>query len=175
MNRKLIVGLTVSTALLLSISSHEGFSEKAYIPIPRDVPTIGFGTTVHPSGVPVKLGETITRQKASEYLQHDLDKFKTGMARCVTAPLYQNEFDAFLSLTYNIGTGAFCSSSIPRKLNAGDYKAACETILQFNKMKDTSKPMVRDTSGKLVYQYKVLKGLDNRRKSEYKECTGGGV
>lgn len=164
--------LIITAILSGSVMLYEAYSPTAYIPVKDDVPTLGYGTTVHPNGVPVKMGETITRQKASEYLQHDLGKFKQGMAKCVTAPLSQNEFDAMLSLNYNIGSSAFCSSSIPRKLNAGYYKEACLTILQFNKVKDYSKPKVRnERTGKLQYQYKVIKGLDNRRKSEYATCV----
>jgi lysozyme len=171
-NRKSIAALTITAALLLGVSQHEGFREAAYIPIKGDVPTIGFGSTVHPNGTPVKIGDVISRKTAESYLKGDLDKFKTGLMKCVKVPLYENEFNAYMKLTYNIGASAFCNSSIPHKLNTGQYEEACKTILQFNKMRDTSKPMVRNTQGKMVYQLKVIKGLDNRRKSEYKECIG---
>ena len=153
---------------------YESYSPVAYIPIKDDVATIGYGSTYHPSGEPIKIGEKIDRKTADLYLQHDLDKFKIGMSKCITAPLSQNEFNAMLSLNYNIGTSAFCNSSIPYKLNMGYYKEACSTILQFNKVKDLSKPKVRNArTGKLQYQYKIIKGLDNRRKSEYNSCVGG--
>jgi lysozyme len=174
-NRKSVAVLTITAALLLGVAQHEGFEEKAYIPIKGDVPTIGFGSTVHPDGSPVEIGDAISRKTAESYLKGDLDKFKTGLMKCIKVPLYENEFNAYMKLTYNIGASAFCNSSISRKLNAGQYEEACRTILQFNKMRDTSKPMVRNTQGKMVYQLKVIKGLDNRRKSEYKECTGGSV
>jgi lysozyme len=174
-NRKSIAALTITAALLLGVSQHEGFRDTAYIPIKGDVPTIGFGSTIHPDGSPVKLGDTISRKTAEVYLKGDLDKFKVGLMKCVKAPSYENEFSAYMKLIYNIGVSAFCNSSIPHKLNAGQYEEACRTILQFNKMRDTSKPMVRNAQGKLVYQLKVIKGLDNRRKSEYKECIGGSV
>jgi lysozyme len=171
--RKPISHLIISVSLLAAIGGYEAFSPTAYVPVKGDVPTIGYGTTVHPNGEKVKMNETITRATAQEYLVQDVDKFKTGMAKCIKAPLSQYEFEAYTSLTYNIGTAAFCSSSIPRKLAAGDYKAACLTILQYNKMKDTSKPMVRNSQGKMVWQYKIIKGLDNRRKDEYKTCLKG--
>jgi lysozyme len=168
--------LLITTILAGSVMVYEAFAPNAMIPIKDDVPTLGYGTTVHPNGVPVKMGETITRQKASEYLQHDLDKFKQGMAKCVTAPLHTYEFNAYMSLVYNIGSGAFCASSIPFKLNQGDYLAACNTILQFNKVKDLSKPKVRNAkTGKMQFQYKIIRGLDNRRKAEHKTCVGGSV
>ena len=121
----------------------------------------------------VKLGDKTTRAQAEEYLKSDLDRFKTGMMKCIKAPLYQYEFEAYLSLSYNIGSSAFCDSSIPTKLNAGNYAAACQTILQFNKMRDISKPMVLNPrTGKMQYQLKVIKGLDNRRKVEHLTCVG---
>jgi lysozyme len=171
-NRKSIATLLITAALTGSVMLYEAYSPVAYIPIPNDKVTVGYGSTEHLNGTPIKLGEKIDRKTADVYLMHDLDKFKTGMSKCVTAPLSQNEFNAILSLTYNIGTSAFCSSSIPRKLNAGNYKEACLTILHFNKVRDYSKPRVKNPqTGLMQYQYKVLKGLDNRRKQEYNTCT----
>lgn len=165
--------LLITAVLTGSVMLYESYSPVAYIPIKDDKITIGHGSTEYPNGEPIKLGDKIDRKTADLYLQHDLDKFKVGMSKCITAPLSQNEFDAMLSLTYNIGSSAFCSSSIPRKLNAGYYKEACLTILQFDKVKDISKPKIKNVkTGKPVYQYKVVKGLSNRRNGEYLTCTG---
>lgn len=165
--------LLITLALSASVLAYEHFVPNAMIPIKGDVPTIGIGTTVYPDGTKVKLGDTITRVKAEEYLQHDLDKFKIGMMKCVTGSLTQYEFNAFMSLTYNVGAGAFCSSSIPSKINTGDYYAACTTILSFNKMPDTSKPKVRNPkTGVWKHPLKVVRGLDIRRKKEFATCIG---
>lgn len=173
-NRKPINHILITLAIVTAITGHELFKPDAYIPIKGDVPTIGIGTTIYPDGTKVELGDKITRSQADEYLKSDLDKFKTGMMKCVKAPLYQYEFEAYLSLTYNIGAPAFCNSSIPVKLNQQDYYGACKTILMFNKMRDVSKPKVRNPrTGVIQYQLKVVKGLDNRRKSEYNTCIGG--
>lgn len=172
-NRKSISALVITAALIGSVKLYEAYSPVAYIPIPNDKVTIGNGSTQHPNGAPIKLGEKIDRKTADAYLMHDIDKFKVGMSKCIKAPLYQTEFEAYLSLVYNIGVAGFCNSSIPTKLNAGQYEAACRTILGFNKVKDYSKPKIVLPSGKAVWQYKVVKGLDNRRKLEYSTCTGG--
>lgn len=172
-NRKSISALLITAALIGSVTTYEHFVADAMIPIKGDVPTIGIGTTIYPDGTKVQLGDKIDRKTAEVYLKSDLDKFKVGMSKCIKAPLYQNEFESYLSLVYNIGVVGFCSSSIPTKLNVGQYEAACRTILQFNKMKDYSKPKIVLPSGKVVWQYKVVKGLDNRRKSEYTTCIGG--
>jgi lysozyme len=173
-NRKSIGTLLITAALTGSVMLYEAYSPAAYIPIKGDVPTIGIGTTVYPDGTKVKLGDKVTRAQADEYLKSDLDKFKTGMLKCVKAPLYQYEFDAYLSLVYNIGAPAFCNSSIPVKLNQQDYYGACRTILQFNKMRDVSKPkVINPRTGVMQYQLRVVKGLDNRRKDEYLTCVAG--
>lgn len=101
-------------------------------------------------------------------LLDDINSHSNGIKKCIDpAPLHQHEFDAYSSLAYNVGVGAFCSSSIPKKLKAGEYEAACKTILDFNGM------CVKRVKGKCV-EKKVLRGLDNRRKREYAACVGGG-
>lgn len=84
--------------------------------------TIGYGTTVI-NGVKVKKGDTCTLEQAKKYMASDLKKFEEAVNR-VQVPLNQNQFDALVSLTYNIGIGAFSSSTLLKKLNAGDYKGA---------------------------------------------------
>ena len=173
-DRKPIAHLLITLALTTGVMTYESWVPDAMIPIKGDVPTLGYGTTQYPNGEKVKLGDKTTRVESATYLQHDLDKYRQGMLKCVKAPLYQHEFNSYLSLTYNIGVAGFCNSSIPVKLNAGNYTAACETILQFNKASDPTKPKIRDPrTGAMKYQLKVVKGLDNRRKSEYKTCKGG--
>lgn len=86
--------------------------------------TIGFGTTVYPNGTKVKKGDTCTEAQAKQYMQNDLKRFERTVNDAVTVPLNQNQFDALVSLTYNIGSGAFTQSTLVKKLNAGDYKGA---------------------------------------------------
>ena len=173
LSRTSVSHLLISLALITAVGGYEAYRPNAYIPIAGDTPTIGFGTTVYPDGVKVRIGDKLDRTQAETYLKGDLDKYKQGFTRCVKVPLYDYEFNAYMSLTYNIGVAGFCGSSIPEKLNTGNYADACKTLLLFNKMKDTSKPKVRNVStGKMQYQYKIVKGLDNRRKIEYHTCIG---
>lgn len=145
-----IAALALSAAGLVHIAMQEGYKEAAYIPVPGDVPTIGFGTTEG-----VKLGDKITPPKALERSLADIGKFEGAIKECVKVPLYQREYDAFTGLAYNIGTGAFCRSTLVRKLNAGDYAGACEQILVWDKFKGAPLP-----------------GLTKRRQSEYRMCIG---
>jgi len=91
--------------------------------------TIGFGTIKYPSGNRVKKGDTCTLEQAKEYMRHDLIEFEHAVNSSVKAPLNQNQFDALVSLAYNIGSSAFKSSTLVKKLNAGDYQGAAD---QFN-------------------------------------------
>ena len=86
--------------------------------------TIGFGTTVYPNGIKVKKGDTCTEAQAKVYMAHDLKKFELAVNNAVKIPLNQNQFDALVSLTYNIGTNAFSESTLVKKLNANDIHGA---------------------------------------------------
>ena len=74
---------------------------------------------------------------------------ESQLKRCITADLYQHEYDAYVDLAYNVGAAAVCRSSIPAKLAAGDYEAACRTILDFKKVqgRDCSAPQNRPFCG----------------------------
>ena len=152
-NRNKVLAITISAALLTSIATHEGYSSKAYIPVPGDVPTIAFGTTVYPDGTRVRLGDVVTKQEARMYLEHDTQKFIREMNKCIQVPISKNEFEAYVSLTYNIGSGAFCKSTLVRKLNAYDYKGACDQILRWS-----------------FFQGRQLPGLAKRRAEEHAKC-----
>ena len=91
--------------------------------------TIAFGTIKYPNGVRVKKGDTCTLDQAKEYMRHDLIEFEHTVNSSVKVPLNQNQFDALVSLAYNIGSSAFKSSTLVKKLNTGDYQGAAD---QFN-------------------------------------------
>lgn len=148
--RSVIAGIVLSASALVAIVTSEGYTDTAVIPVPGDVPTIGFGTTEG-----VKPGDRITPPKALARALTDVQKFEGAMKRCVTVPLHQYEYDAYVSLAYNIGPGAFCGSTLVKRLNAGDYIGACQAILMWDKFKG-----------------KPLRGLTIRRQSEYKTCVG---
>ena len=88
--------------------------------------TIGFGTTIYPNGIRVKKGDTCTEAQAKAYMQNDLKKFEHAVNDAVNIPLNQNQFDALVSLTYNIGAAAFSKSTLVKKLNAGDIRGAAD-------------------------------------------------
>lgn len=145
--RVAVASLVVSAAALLSIASHEGFRGEAYRD-PVGIPTIGYGETKG-----VRMGDVITKREALDRLKISADEHGKGMARCITKPISQNEYDAYLSFTYNVGVGAFCRSTLVKKLNQGDYDGACRELLKWDK-----------AGGR------TLPGLTKRRQDEYKLC-----
>ena len=113
------------------ICGFEGLELKAYDD-GVGVWTIGYGTTII-NGVKVKKGDTCTTEQAKSYMAQDLKKFESAVNTAVKVPLNQNQFDALVSLTYNIGTGAFKDSTLLKKLNAKDYKGAAAQFPRWNR------------------------------------------
>lgn len=148
--RSPIAALSLSAVAIVGIALHESFRDSAYIPVAGDVPTIGFGSTEN-----VKLGDKITVERALVRLLDDASVFESAVKQCAPVPMYQYEFDAYVSLTYNIGSGAFCRSTLAKKLNKLDYSGACKEILRWDKFKG-----------------KPLAGLTKRRQEEYRKCIG---
>jgi len=148
--RKHIATISLSATALVALLLHEGYRENAYTPVAGDVPTIGFGTT---SGV--KLGDRTSPEKALQDALKNINNFEGALKQCVKVPLTQGEYDAYISLSYNIGSGNFCRSTLVKKLNGQDYEGACKEILRWDKFKGSA-----------------VKGLTIRRQAEYKQCIG---
>lgn len=152
--RTVVGGLALSAATLVALLTHEGYRDTAYVPVAGDKITVGFGSTFRDDGKPVRMGDTITPVKALQRSLAHLQKDEAGIKGCVTSPLYQSEYDAYLSLAYNIGVPAFCKSTLVKKLNAGDYSGACSEVLKWDKFRGAP-----------------LRGLTIRRKKEYEQCV----
>ena len=152
MNNKIRLGvgaLAISGACIVNIALNEGYRGDAY----KDavgVPTVGYGET---KGVTMK--SKTTPDRALIQLLFSANSHADDIRQCIKVPLYQHEFDAYVSLAYNIGAKNFCGSTLVRKLNAKDYAGACSEIRRWNK-----------AGGK------VLSGLKKRREQEYRMCMG---
>ena len=112
------------------IEAREGVRLKAY----RDsvgIWTIGVGHTSAAGPPAVVPGLGITAAQASDILSQDLAQFERAVAQAVTVPLASHEFDALVSLAFNIGAGAFARSTLVRRLNAGDRAGAAEAFLMW--------------------------------------------
>ena len=109
------------------IEQFEGCSLHAYLD-QRGIPTIGYG---HTQGA--TMGQTCTQAEADAWLAEDLATAEQAVSRLVKVPLTQNQFDALVSLCYNIGQGNFAESTVLRLLNAGSIQGSAEAILMWNK------------------------------------------
>lgn len=125
--------MKATTAAVNLIVRFEGLRLDAYLD-PGGTPTIGYGTTVYPNGVRVKLGDGISTNEAHEFLAFDVSKFASGVSdRVAGVRLNQNQFDALVSFTYNVGLAAFAGSTMLRKLTAGDLAGAAAEFPRWNK------------------------------------------
>lgn len=146
------VGVAVAAAAL--VASWEGYYGKTYNDI-VGVPTVCYGET-EKSAVAEGRKRTFTKAECLEMLQQSLKKYDDGFMRCVKRPIPDSVHIAGISFTYNVGIGGACKSSFVRKINAGDFKGACDALLLWNK-----------AGGR------VVKGLDNRRRDERRVCLEG--
>ena len=112
--------------------------------------TIGYGQTGSYYGKRVRRGMATTKALAHAWLRdHSIKTYEDAVTQAVKMPLNQNQFDALVSFTYNVGVGALKQSTALRKLNAGDYAGAADALTMWTKCNG-----------------KVLAGLVRRRKEE---------
>lgn len=183
--RVVVAALAITGSTLVGIAGYEGWFDTAKQPIPGDKWTYGHGTTVRPDGKPVQKGDKITPQRALLALNNDLNVFANKLRACITAPLYDYEWGAYLSLAYNIGYGAFCNKAKPGKppnlidlINAQRYAEACQRIEAFNgvyrvQVGKDGKPVIRN--GEVVKAKILVPGLVKRRVEERAICEGKGA
>ena len=136
---------------LALIKAYEGLRLEAYPDAGYgwDRATIGYGHTAQAGPPGVVRGMKITASDAEQILRNDLRKFEGYVTSAVHVPLTQAQFDALVSWTFNLGPGNLKSSTMLRKLNAGDYQGAADEMLRWNK-----------SNGK------ALAGLTKRREAE---------
>jgi lysozyme len=135
----------ISEAGLSLIKSFEGCVLTAYLDA-VGIWTVGYGHT----GPSVHRGLTITQKLAEDILAQDVRRFELGVLNNVKVNLNQNEFDALVSFSFNVGVNALKNSTLLRLLNDGaDRSIVAAEFLRWNKGGD-----------------KVLEGLTRRRQAE---------
>ena len=118
---------------------------------PANVLTIGFG---HTKGV--KKNMRITKQEAEDLLRDDMKVYEAEVKRLVDVPLSQYQFDALVSFVFNLGAANFGSSTLLKKLNAGDYAAVPAQFMRWNKARSgvhSNPPEARISSSSLFNLY----------------------
>ncbi|WP_208093617.1 glycoside hydrolase family protein [Serratia ureilytica] len=152
--KKRLLGAATGGAIAIAailIPSLEGVEYKPY----RDVVgvlTVCYGHT-GPDIIPDK---TYTEAECKALLDKDLQPFARSVERSVKVPASEYQKAALISFSYNVGVKAFESSTLLKKLNAGDSRGACDEMRRWNK-----------AGGK------VWKGLINRREVEREICNWG--
>jgi lysozyme len=151
--RSAAAGFSLSARGLDAIKQHEKFEQQVYSD-QAGKHTIGYGHKLLP-GEKAKYPGTIDEKTAADLLAKDVATAEAAVQRLVKAPLTQQEYDALVSLAYNIGAGekGFAGSTALRKLNEGDYRAAADAMLMWDKITQ---------NGQKVQS----KGLVNRRNDE---------
>lgn len=119
--------MNASDNCLALIREAEGFSATPYL-CPAGVWTIGFGSTRYQGGAHVAQSDpAITVDQANDLLVATLaGEYEAAVNRYVTVPLNQNQFDALVDFAYNAGAQNLRTSTLLRKLNAGDYDGAAD-------------------------------------------------
>lgn len=142
-----IVGAGAAASLFILTPSFEGTVTKTYKDL-GGVLTYCAGATED-----AQWGKTYTHEECKEQLDYDLARHAEGMMKCIKVELTEGQKVAFVDLTFNIGVGNFCLSTVARKANLGDVKGSCEAILMWNKV-----------------QGKEIRGLTRRRMAERDIC-----
>lgn len=149
--KKVVVASVLGIA---AIAGYEGLENKAYVD-PVGVTTICYGHTAT-----AKLGQKKTSEECWKLLEKDAKIASDTVLRYTKVPLSQDELDAYTSFVYNLGAGNFASSTLLRKLNAGDRVGACNELKRW-------------VYGKVKGVNTALKGLVNRRNAENVVCLRG--
>lgn len=140
--------MRISQDGLMIVKHFEGLYLKAYAD-PVGIWTIGYGHT----GDAAYSGNVISEKEAEDLLREDLRESEYFVDRYIDVDLKQNQFDALVTFTFNVGGGALAKSTLRKKLNGGDFEGAAAEFPRWNK-------------GTVNGQKITLPGLTRRRSSE---------
>ncbi len=144
------IGAAAAALVVSTVAFYEGTVLRTY----RDPIGIVTACTGH-TGPELRMGQTFTKEQCTEMLYVDLLKHAQAL-ECVKRPMSDGQKAAFLSFSFNVGNGAFCSSTLVRKANAGDMPGACAELSRWT-----------------YAGGKQLLGLIKRRAAERKLCEEG--
>ncbi|PCH98286.1 MAG: muraminidase [Alphaproteobacteria bacterium] len=109
------------------IKRFEGFSSTVYF-CPAEYPTIGYGHVVK-KGEDFSAG--ITQDEAEELLRTDAQIAERAVLRLITVPLTDGQFDALVSFTYNLGSGALQRSTLRRVINRQNHSKVPNQLMRW--------------------------------------------
>lgn len=151
------VFLSMSVAGFGIWKSSEDFTAQAIIPTKGDVPTVGYGSTRYEDGRPVRMGDSITPERAEVLARNLLKSDERQLADSIPGVrLHQEEFDVYVDFVGQFGIGNWRASSMRRRLLVGDYVGACDALLlyKFSAGYDCSTPGNRRCAGVWARQLK---------------------
>lgn len=102
------------------IMHHEGFVPEVYL-CPAAIPTIGYGHVVLPYE---NFDEGITEEQGMEILRNDVGIAERAVTRLISVPLEDEQFDALVSFTFNLGSGSLQTSTLRQKVNRQEHDLA---------------------------------------------------
>lgn len=142
--------LRVGAAAIALVTGYEGLRQTGYLD-PVNIPTACYGHTKW-----AVVGQFYTMDECSRLLEADLEIAASAVRQQVRVPIQQPTFDALVSFTFNVGQGNLATSTLLKKLNAGDIAGACREL------------------PKWVYaKGRLLRGLVKRRAAEMAVCLKG--
>ena len=147
--------ITKASANAIALITHfEDFRAGAYL-CPAGVWTIGYGTTRYPDGSRVTKGDKCNEIAAVNWLKNDISSAEIAVDNCTRDDVNQNEFDALIDFSYNLGSAALPQSKLNKVVNmrSEDAELIEKCFGMWNKAR---------VNGRLV----ELDGLTRRRKSE---------
>lgn len=167
--RYAVAGLSLTAAGLVAIVNHENYVGRAMVPTKGDVPTLGFGSTTHEDGSPVRMGDTTNPVRALNRTLAYLNDAEAEMkATLEGVELTQGEYDIYVNWRYQFGAGAWRKSTMLRELRAGHYREACDALLlyKFAGGRDCSQPANWGPQG--------CKGVWTRQLERHAACIAEG-
>jgi lysozyme len=117
--------VVASVTLIASLKREEGIRYEPYYD------TVGVKTVCVGSTNNVE-NRRYSEAECEALLRREVREYGTAALACIAVPISQSEYEAYASLAFNIGTGAFCKSTLVKKLRAGDYLGACKEILRWS-------------------------------------------
>lgn len=127
--------MKVSDIGLMALICREGIALGWYYDSVK-VATIGIGHTAMAGPPNPKVKGTLTIREAFDLFHHDIEKYADTVRKTINRPMLQHEFDAFVSICYNIGQGGFAGSTFAKKFNAGDKAGCAKAIMYWKKPKE---------------------------------------
>lgn len=134
-----VAALSLTAAGIVGLAVREGYRGEAYHATPHEaaagVSTLGFGSTRHPDGQPVRPAERTTPERALLSLLADADARQQALRECLgpDVAMYPREWDVLVRWSYNVGVPGACASTLAKHLRAGQHDAAAAQLLRWDR------------------------------------------